>query len=177
MIAQEINSALHQTITPYVAALEVYTQEQFSHKEANDIWSLGEMYEHLVLSANFFFLANTLRCLEKRKGQEGGRMNAYGENAMKYNSLPPGKFKVPASEKTPPLVVQDMADCNTLLQKILTDADALQAPVAADAGTYKCLHPVFGFLNAIEWYQMLEMHHRHHHRQKAELEAFAGVGI
>lgn len=177
MTAQEINAALHRTLNPYIESLGNYTDEQFAHKEAEDIWSLGQMYEHLVISANFFFLANTVRCLDKRKGQEGGDMNANGDNVYSYNSFPPIKVKVPGSDKSPQPEAKEKGSYVSSFNKILADVDALLERVAADDGVYKTHHPVFGWLNAKKWYQMLEMHHRHHHRQKAELEGFAGVGV
>jgi hypothetical protein len=175
MTAQEINAALHKTMEPYLEALGTYTDEQFAHKEADDIWSLGQMYEHMVVATNFFFLANIVRCLDKRKGQEGGEMNANGDNVYSYNSFPPIKVKVPGSENAPQPEAKEKGSYVGSFSKILADLDALAERIAEDEGTYKTLHPPFGWLNAIQWYQMLEMHHRHHHRQKAELEGFAGV--
>lgn len=175
MTAQEINAALHHTMTPYLEAIGTYTDEQFAHKEADDIWSLGELYEHLVLSANYFFLANTMRSLDKRKGQEGGEMNAKADNAYKYNGFPPIKVKMPASESTMKVEVKEKGSYVGSFSKIIADLDALTERVAEDDGTYKVNHSAFGWLNAEQWYQMLEIHHRHHLRQKAELEGFAGV--
>lgn len=177
MTAQDINAALHQTLTPYLQSLGTYTDEQFAHKEADDIWSLGELYEHLVTSANFFFLANTVRCLDKRKGQEGGEMNANGENIYSYNSFPPIKVKVPGSDKTPKIEFKEKGSYVGSFNKILADVDALTDRIAENGGTYKTNHVVCGWLNAKQWYQMLELHHRHHHRQKAELEGYAGVEV
>lgn len=175
MTAQEINTAFHQTMKPYLDALDTYTDEQFAHKEAEDIWSLGQLYEHLVMAANFYFLANTVRCLDKRKGQEGGEINAYGENLYSYNSFPPIKVKVPGSENAPQPEAKEKESYVGSFTKMLADVDALTEGVAADEGIYKTKSMAFGWLNAIQWYQMLEMHHRHHHRQQKELEGFAGV--
>lgn len=176
MTAQDINAALHATLEPYLNSLGEYTDEQFAHKEADDIWSLGQLYEHLVVSANFFFLANTVRCLDKRKGQEGGEMNANGDNVYSYNSFPPIKVKIPGSDdKSAQPEAKEKGDYVGSFTKMLADVDAITERIAADEGTYKTHHVAFGWLNAIQWYQMLEMHHRHHHRQQAELEGFAGV--
>ncbi|MFB0946803.1 MAG: hypothetical protein ACI9V1_001700 [Spirosomataceae bacterium] len=177
MTIQEINAALHKTMEPYLEALGTYTDEQFAHKEADDIWSLGQLYEHLVVAANFFFLANTVRCLDKRKGQEGGEMNANGDNVYSYNSFPPIKVKVPGSaDKSAQPEAKEKGDYVGSFNKMLADIDALTDRIVEDEGTYKTHHAVFDWLNAKQWCQMLEMHHRHHHRQKAELEGFAGVG-
>jgi hypothetical protein len=36
----------------------------------------------------------------------------------------------------------------------------------------KTAHPAFGFLNAREWFHLIEMHFRHHLRQKKRLDRF-----
>lgn len=166
----EIYECLVTVIKGYQEALDRYSDEQFAHKSAEDVWSLGQMYEHLVLTSNFFFLANTLRCLEQRKGQLGGEKNKYGDNIFKYNSFPPVKIKIPEALKGPEPVAKTRTAYGPLLEKVLLDAQKLIETVGRDAGEYKCIHPVFGWLNAREWYHNMEMHFKHHLRQQAELE-------
>lgn len=177
MTTQEINEALHQTVAPYLNSLSDYTDEQFNHKQADDVWSLGQMYEHVCSAATYFFLANTVRCLEQRKGQIGGEKNEYGGKVYtKYNSLPPIKVSMKAVTGQDPIVDAQAKDTyEKRLSDILKNADDLIPQIESNDGTYKTMHPAFGWLNAKEWYQMLEMHTRHHHRQKTELEAFAGI--
>lgn len=166
----EIFEQLSNTLTHYITSLDGYTDAQFAHKSAEDIWSLGQMYEHLIVSGNFFFLANTLRCLEQRKGQIGGDKNQYGDNIFKYNSFPPIKVKIPEPLRGPEPVARNRQAYRPLLVKLLADAQQMLAPVAADAGDYKTMHPALGWLNAHEWFHSLEIHHRHHLRQQKELE-------
>ena len=166
----EIYSSLEITINRYIASLDKYTDEQFIHKPAEDVWSLGQMYEHVLMTANFSFLANTVRCLEQRKGQLGGEHNAYGDNVFKHNGFPPIKVKVPEGLGKIELIPKTQDEYREQLKKVLSDAKALIEPVANDAGEYKCYHPVFAWLNAHEWFHNLEMHSRHHLRQQKELE-------
>ena len=139
----EIYEHLERVVKGYQEALDRYSDEQFTHKSAEDVWSLGQMYEHLVLTSNFFFLANTLRCLEQRKGQWGGEKNKYGDNIFEYNSFPPVKIKIPEAVRGPEPVAKTRAAYGPLLEKVL---------------------------NAREWYHNMEMHFKHHLRQQAELE-------
>lgn len=171
----EIFEHLEKTIQGYMEALDGYTDEQFVHKSADDVWSLGQMYEHLYITSNFFFFANTVRCLEQRKGQMGGEKNQYGDNIFKYNSFPPVKVKIPEVLRGPEPIAKTREDYRSLLEKVLADAKKLIEPVTHDAGNYKCFHPVFGWLNAHEWYHNMDMHFRHHLRQQKELESLAEV--
>jgi DinB superfamily len=172
---QIIFESLDATVKSYITALDRYSDEQFAFKEADDIWSLGQMYEHLALSGTFFFLANIVRCLEQRKGQIGGEKNQYGDNLYKHNSFPPIKIRIPDVLRGPEPVAKNIDSYRQSLTQIVADAQKLIDVVTNDVGQYKCIQPAFGWLNAHEWYQLLEMHFRHHLRQQQELEAFAGV--
>ena len=173
MTIQKINTAIHETTEPYLTALASYTEEQFTYKESEGIWSLGQLYEHLILSSNYFFLANILRCVEKRKGQEGGEKNAFGDNAYKFNGMKADKYKVPEVGTSTEIIAQPKENYDALFLKLLKDADDLLPVLTSGGTTYKTMHFAFGWLNGPEWYQMLEMHLRHHHRQQKELEGFA----
>jgi DinB superfamily len=167
----EIYARLEKIINGYIEALDGYTDEQFFYKPAEEVWSLGQMYEHLLITANYFFLANILRCLEQRKGQVGGEKNHYGDNLFKYNGFPPVKLKIPEVLRGPEPVAQSPDVYRAAFPKVLEDARKLMEPVVQNNGEYRCIQPAFGWLNAHEWYHLLEMHFRHHLRQQAELEA------
>jgi hypothetical protein len=170
MTSSEIYQKLETAVNQYIGSLDNYTEEQFTSKKAEDIWSLAQMYEHLSLTSGVFFMANVVRCLEQRKGQIGGEKNEYGEKQYKYGTFPPIKIKIPEVLRGPEPVAKTLAEYKILLPKVLEDAQKLIEPITTNDGQYKTLHPAFGWLNAIEWFQMLEMHFSHHLRQKAELE-------
>ena len=172
MTTVEILENLRATIHTYKTALETYTDEQFALQQADGGWSLAQMYEHLHTTANFFFLANTQRCLDQRKGQLGGEKNDHGLNLYKYGGFPPVKIKIPEVLRGPEPVGRTRAEYAPLLDKIVDDYAKMAQPVAQDLGAYKCIQPAFGWLNAHEWYHIGEMHLRHHLRQKAELEGY-----
>lgn len=171
----DVYPALQATLESYIAALDRYTDEQFAQKPAEDVWSLGQMYEHLYTGATFFFMANIRRCLERRKGQEGGELNEYGRNLYKYNGFPPIKIKIPEVLRGPEPVAKSREDYKSLFAGILTQARAFIEPVTEDDGTYKTLQPAFGYMTAREWYHLMEMHFRHHLRQQKELEVLSKV--
>lgn len=170
MDPQEIFADISITVKHYLDQLNTYTEEQFNYRSAEGSWSLGQMYEHLALSSFMFFLANTKRCLEKRKGKEEGAMNEHGRALFAVGSFPAIKIKMPEAVAHVP-VARPLAIYKEELQRIVIDAQAMIEPLSQDTGQYKTYHPVFGWLSANEWYKMLEMHLRHHLRQQAELES------
>ena len=123
MTVQEINQSLQNVVNQYINSLDKYSEEKFSEKKDDQTWSLGQMYEHLVVTSNYFFLANVARCLEKRKGQEGGEKNKFGENAFKYGGFPPVKIKIPDALQGPEPVAKPKNEYKNLLKKVLEDAE------------------------------------------------------
>jgi hypothetical protein len=169
MIATDVYKNLETTVNQYISSLDDYSDEQFFYKKDEETWSLGQMYEHLTVSSNFFFLANCVRCLEKRKGQEGGEKNEFGEKLFMKGSFPPVKLKIPEVIRGPEPVAKSREAYRPILEKILVDSKNLIEAVSNDDGSYKAIQPAMGWLNAQEWFYLHEMHYRHHLRQNAEL--------
>ncbi len=177
MTIPELKTAYADTIQSYIDALDRYTDEQFVAKPEASEWSLGQMYQHLYESSTYFFLANVKRCLEKRKGQKGGEMTADGLNVYKYNSFPPIKVKRPVATDSVEPVGQNRAMYKVLYAEILSDGLTFADALANDDGQYKIQHFRFGWLNAAEWLQSLEIHARHHIRQRKAREEWLGISV
>jgi hypothetical protein len=71
--------------------------------------------------------------------------------------------KVPQPESVEQLI-HDM-------EKLKADTVALWQKIRADTEG-KSKHPGLGYFTALEWFQYMEMHMRHHLRQKAKLDAY-----
>lgn len=175
MTIPELKTAYADTIQSYVNALDGYTEAQFAAKPEESEWSLAQMYQHIQEASTYFFLANVKRCLEKRKGQKGGEMTADGQNVYKYNSFPPIKVKRPAAADSAEPVAQNQEAYKVLYEEILRDGLTFADALANDDGQYKTQHFRFGWLNAAEWLQSLEIHARHHIRQREAREEWLGI--
>lgn len=173
METEKVTTELIKALNLYKNALSDYSDEQFNHKQAEDIWSISQMYEHLAVSGNYFFLKNIKYCLENRNGQIGGDMNERGENVFKYNGFPPIKVKVPGGAADP--IAQNKASYFAIFESIIEQVEKQMPVISANDGSYKTLHPVFGWHSAREWLQSFEMHHRHHLRQQKELNGYLGI--
>jgi hypothetical protein len=173
MSAKGLLTEIKSVFEIYRQSLDNYSDAQFEHKSDANIWSLAQMYEHVCMTGKKFFLANTKRCLEKRNGEEGGEMNAKGAYVFANGGFPDVKVKMPEAVAVIPIVGRGREIYKKEIEEILASAEVFANVLDADAGTYKIPHPVFGPLNANQWYQNLEMHTRHHLRQKAELETLS----
>jgi hypothetical protein len=172
---EEVEKSLIELYQSYNADLDSYTDDQFNFKQSDDIWSLAEMYDHLCKSSSHFFMANLLRCLEERKGQDGGEMNENGHKIIRYNSFPPLKFKQPSSTIVKKIEVGPKLSYSNYLKELVMNVASIVSKMPTEPSNYRCYHPVFDWLNSHEWLQMLEIHTRHHVRQQKELEGYAGL--
>jgi DinB superfamily len=165
---------INEVLDIYKSGLEKYSDTVFEYKHDDDTWSLSQMYEHVFGSAQKFFLANAKRCLEQRNGQEGGEPNSKGIQLMAAGGFPNIKIKVPEAFKS--VIIGGPKDSYyEAIENVRKSAQAMIEPLKTDGGTYRIEHQVFGFLNANEWFLNVEMHNRHHVRQKTELEALANA--
>jgi DinB superfamily len=171
---ENILNDINEVLEIYKSSLEKYSDTVFEYKHNEDTWSLGQMYEHIFGSSQKFFLANTKRCLEQRNGQEGGEVNEKGKQLMAAGAFPNIKIKVPEAVKSE-IIANTKVSYFDAIEAVKTSANSMVDALRSDAGTYRIAHPVFGFLNANEWFLNLEMHNRHHIKQKTELEALANA--
>jgi hypothetical protein len=168
----EIYQKLEQIIQGYLEALNQYSEEQFGYKQNDDIWSIGQMYEHLLSSSYQLFFKKINACLRQQYGSAEGEKTSDAAKMFSYGSFPPIKIKVPEAWQGPQPMAQSRKSYAVALTQLLTDARRLGQEIAKDTAGYKTNHVVLGMLTAAEWYQLLEMHFRHHLRQKKELEHF-----
>jgi hypothetical protein len=161
---------LEQVIGIYLEGLNDYSEEQFHYKPNEDTWSIGQMYEHLLSSSYQLFFKKIDACLHQQYGSLEGEKNSDGVKMFSYGSFPPIKIKMPEAWQGPQPVAKPKDSYVAAMKQFLTDAYHKGEEVAGDTAGYKTKHVVLGMLTAAEWYQLLEMHYRHHLRQKKELE-------
>ncbi|HAI74659.1 MAG TPA: DinB family protein [Microscillaceae bacterium] len=172
----EVTQDLAKIIAFYSRALEQYNDEQFNLKPSEKAWSVGQLYEHLVSSAGFF-LYQVKNCLTQRKGSTEGGKNEFGEKAYQHNSFPPIKIEIPEGWRGPEPVAQPREAYREALAGVLAQYQALAEQVQQDGGAYKTQHLAWGMLRAGEWFQLGEMHFRHHLRQIKDLNTFLGIAL
>ncbi|MGL4631182.1 MAG: hypothetical protein ACRCVT_08255 [Leadbetterella sp.] len=169
---QSLFSKIKSDLGIYSNGLEKYTQEQFFFKHSEEVWSLAEMYHHVLGSAKNYSLKNAINCINKQEGQIGGDLSPNGASILAAGGLPQIKIKNPIPSK---MEVNEVGYYKNKTQELISELEIKAEIVLADDGSYKISHPILGFLSAIQWIQFIEMHNRHHLTQKKELEAFAGV--
>jgi hypothetical protein len=148
-----------------------YSFEDLTKTMNAESWSLGQVYNHLINSALFFHLKQVETCLQSTENSdqhksERGEM-AFGE----LNGFPPIKISVPPSENYTPKQPESKEVIEAGINRVIAAMTAI-LPSFDHNKNGKTAHPSFTFLNAEEWYRLIEMHWRHHLNQKQELDTF-----
>ncbi|MEH6937770.1 DinB family protein [Bacillus sp. JJ664] len=157
-----------KVIETFKNALQNYSLEQLRYKSADGVWSICQMYDHLILVA-LEYLENVEACAVSKEEQKLGK-SEFGGNLFKNGGFPPIKIRLPDELNAPP----NNSDCNevllTRLEQVEKKMQYWQSTVDQINPNYKVKHGGFGWLNAREWFDLVDMHFRHHLRQKSELE-------
>jgi hypothetical protein len=167
----KIFASIQKSFEHYQNKLQNYTPEHFFFKTSEEVWSLGQMYEHLLMSHSFF-IYQIKNCLEKRKGQEGGEKNDFGNKILKENQFPDIKIKIPEKWRGPEPEAKNIEFYVENIPNALKNLEVLLDLIQKNDQTYKTLHVAAGWLSAIEWLQVVDMHARHHFKQQNELELY-----
>jgi hypothetical protein len=148
-----------------------YSDEQFTLKPSPESWSIGQVYEHLVIGTLYYHTKQIEQCLLSDANQKE-KKTFPGKLMFSINSFPPVRIKVqPSPTYTPkqPKSKEKLKAGMRLLQKKLQD---LSGEIDNDIHFGKTKHPALGYLGTKEWYQLIVMHFRHHLRQKKRIDLF-----
>jgi len=136
---------------------------------------MGQVYTHLILANDKFFIKNAELCLNKEGEIKKGGKNKWGRLLFFLGGFPPMKFKMPGSVTVEPRPPENIEYIRNKLTNAISKVNELSSRIVEYNPAIKIKHPAFGYLNAKEWFRMNEMHFRHHLRQKKRLETFLGL--
>lgn len=159
-----------EAINTYIGKLEYYSIEQLRYRIRPGTWSIGQVYSHIVDVA-LEYLDHIEECSASDCKQSQGK-TAAGDTLFNAGAFPPVKIKLPEGMEYSPNDVkrkeEHLQDLNLLIEK-MRDSDKRIDSVHPD---YKLRHGGFGWLNAREWFDLIDMHTRHHLRQLKEIEEY-----
>lgn len=155
-------------IETYKSDLQNYSVEQLRFITTEGIWSIGQMYDHVILVA-MEYLDHVETCATSKEEQKLGKTE-FGEHVYKSGGFPPIKIKLPDELNTPPSNSDSQVDLMRRLDQVMQRLRQWESRVDSINPNYKVKHGGFGWLNAREWFDLVGMHFRHHLRQKHELE-------
>jgi hypothetical protein len=174
---QKTFSQFEQIAHRWILDVDLYTDEQFLKKPSEDQWSIGQVYVHLVQSANNFQLNQIQLCSSNRGKEMRGGKKLPGIISYSLGMFPPVRIKVPPSSTYTPQQPKNKQEVVEKLKKLIETVKDTLPQVEKASPNQKTEHPGFGYLNAQEWYQLIPMHFHHHRRQQTRLHKFLGITI
>lgn len=154
-------------IEQYKQSLNEYTIDQLRFKSEEEVWSIGQMYIHVIDVAEEY-IGHIQACTIAAQEEYGGKTED-GTKAFSEKEWPDVRVKLeqPANAtRNPESKDEIIAGLNELLIKF----KYWEEHIHEANQVCKVRHGWFGWLNAREWFEMVGMHSRHHLRQKARLD-------
>ncbi|WP_426454183.1 DinB family protein [Paenibacillus sp. S-38] len=162
-----------ELIHTYRTELQRYTPEQLSCIPAPGVWSLCQLYDHLILTT-LEYLHQVEQCTLAAEEQPTGKSEA-GEQLFGLGEFPPVKIRLPEGPSNTPCNTHSKEDLERGLDDVLQSMSAWEKRIGAIPHNRKVKHGGFGWLNAGEWFELAGMHFRHHLRQLREIEGMLGI--
>lgn len=147
-----------------------YSLEQLRYISEEGVWSIGQMYDHLILVAHEY-LDNMETCATLSEEHPLGKTQ-FGEQLYRNRGFPPIKIRLPDELNSPPNNSDSKENLITRMDQLIQRLNHCESKVDYINPNNKVEHGGFGWLNAREWYELVGMHFRHHLRQKDELKSY-----
>ncbi|MBU0903849.1 MAG: DinB family protein [Firmicutes bacterium] len=155
-------------IETYKGFLEEYSPEKLRHIPDQGVWSINQMYDHLIVVAHEYL--DSVEACALAVGEQKQGKTEFGEYLFNIGGFPPIKIKLPDEMNAPPDNTKMKEDIMLELDLLMKRMKELKKIIDDINPNYKDKHGGFGWLNAQEWFDLVGMHFRHHLRQKYELD-------
>lgn len=165
---QEFEAAVER----YLSELDNLEWEQLLQKTNEEEWSIGQMYLHLIQSAQFMHLQHVEQCLAEGNDTLApeDEKTEQGRSIFEQGGFPPIRIRVPASPQYIPQQPVSKAQLREGLSGVVERMRRTEPALSQASQEHKIAHPRFGALTAIEWFLLVEMHYRHHFLQLERLK-------
>jgi hypothetical protein len=166
-VAHPIFHRLNNIIGHYLEALQDYTVETIKQKPSPASWSIGQLYTHLIDDTTFY-IGQIEESLSSNDNQSKGATD-FAKTLLRNNEFPNEKIKgAPDNDRIPQ--PDNIEVLEQGLKKLQHEFARIEKLISTSEYGGKSKHPGFGYLTAMEWLQLAEMHLRHHLRQKKRID-------
>jgi Asp-tRNA(Asn)/Glu-tRNA(Gln) amidotransferase A subunit family amidase len=155
-------------IDTYKSFLQTYSHEQLRYIPEQGVWSIGQMYDHLIVVAHEYL--DSVEACALTGGEQTQGKTEFGDYLFNIGGFPPIKITLPPELNAAPDNTKSKEDIRRELDQLMERMEELKMKVDEINPNYKQEHGGFGWLNAQEWFDLVAMHFRHHLRQKYELD-------
>lgn len=157
----------NNTISAWIHFLNNYTLEQLHQAPRPGSWSLGQVYTHIIDDTRYQVAQMQTALLTKE--HEGEEMHPDAKKMFANNSFPDRLIEGPGTNQ----VIRQPGSKQEVMQalvQIKNEVNEAWQAIDQNEPTGKTRHPGLLFFSALEWLQFMEMHMRHHFRQKKRID-------
>lgn len=165
MISEEIIN----TIEVWIKDVEQYSFEQICAKPSQNSWSLGQVCVHLIENT-LYFLEQISICLSNNENATE-EMTESAKTMFFNNEFPNDLIEGPPSNDNT-CQPNSKDEILSSFAKIKESLIYCETQILNSMCYGKTKHPGLYYFNAIEWLQFIEMHFRHHLRQRDRIKSF-----
>lgn len=158
---------IENTIDVWIKDLEQYSFEQICTKPSQNSWSLGQVCIHLMDSSNYFLEQITI-CLSNNENTHE-EMTENAKTMFLNDEFPNTLIEGPPSNNH---TCQPNSK-DEILNSLATIKETIiyyKIQISNSKFYGKTKHPGLNYFNATEWLQFIEMHFRHHLRQRDRIK-------
>lgn len=147
----------------YLQFLKGVSDEDFEKSPAYGVWSLGQVYSHII-GANMMSHIALEKCLNKTAEIKTRKPHWQVRLILFLGRFPPGKIKAPAAIAAAVKSFTKEEASNQLIRLIkkVKEHDYVAKPLDVN---YKMKHPRLGYLDAASWLRFMLIHTNHHIKQ------------
>lgn len=163
----DIVQQFNETISQWINYLNDYTIAMLHVLPQQGGWSLGQVYVHLIDDTKYQLQQMKDALLQDKYYEEDMHSNA--REMFRQHAFPDIRIEGPATGTIIPQPDSKEVLLEALIQ-IKDEVNNLHQTYDLSAAKGKSLHPGLLFFTALEWLQFMEMHMRHHFRQKKRID-------
>lgn len=157
----------NETVGKWTAWLDDYTLEMLCREPQPGLWSLGQLYVHIIDDTGYFIEQIKAALLTDADSEK--EMHEDARAIFGNNGFPDALLTGPSTGVS----IRQPQSKDELLQSltfIKEEVNRLYAAYDFSVSKGKTSHPGFHFFSASEWLKFAEMHMRHHFRQKKRID-------
>ncbi len=157
----------------WLTEIEKYNEEPFLKKPSENDWSMGQLYNHLINHTIDIQLNAINGCLLQTNGSIKGGKSFKGLMTFMRGGFPSYKIKSPLNDSYPPKDPKNIMETRNNFIRLLKTMNEISAKLdklSKEDLKYKVKNERYGMLNAVEWYEVIIMHFKHHLTQKRRID-------
>lgn len=154
----------------WISELDYYGPNQFKQKTDESALTIGQVYDHLINGSYQIHLVHIHHCLAQGHGAKEGKKTFKGKLLFFLGRYPNMNIKGLPEEAYHPTQPESPVKAKDTFYKFMKVMQKTAKEIEASDLGYKTAHPVFGMLNALEWYMLIGMRFRHKLHLKKKLD-------